>query len=142
MAYKKQIWVNNSADTPLSADRLNHIEDGIFGNSDDIVTAQSDISTLTTFKNNITNATNITKQIYSGNAITECNISNFYKYGTISLLGYLYGSSASPNHIILTFNPGIFKDLPSDQQYVDFWCIVGWNDTHGGTGNGHYITVS
>ena len=29
MAYEKQEWVNGSKDTPLSAARLNHIEEGI-----------------------------------------------------------------------------------------------------------------
>lgn len=29
MAYEKQTWTNNDPATPLSADRLNHIEDGI-----------------------------------------------------------------------------------------------------------------
>lgn len=29
MAYEKQTWKNDDPSTPLSADRLNHIEDGI-----------------------------------------------------------------------------------------------------------------
>ena len=31
MAYEKQTWNNGDPATPLSADRLNHIEDGIAG---------------------------------------------------------------------------------------------------------------
>src|SRR4051794_17583944 len=29
MAYSKQSWVNNDSGTPISATRLNHVEDGI-----------------------------------------------------------------------------------------------------------------
>ena len=29
MAYTKQTWTNGDSSTPLSAERLNHIEDGI-----------------------------------------------------------------------------------------------------------------
>lgn len=29
MAYEKQMWTDNDASTPLSAERLNHMEDGI-----------------------------------------------------------------------------------------------------------------
>jgi hypothetical protein len=36
VAYTKQTWIDNDPSTPLSADRLNHIEDGLGNASDSI----------------------------------------------------------------------------------------------------------
>lgn len=41
MAYEKQTWKNDDPETPLSAARLGHIEDGIAGADSAAATAQS-----------------------------------------------------------------------------------------------------
>lgn len=49
MAYVKQVWENlPSTNTPLSADRLNHMEDGIYKANEELIEVHNSYSTSTT----------------------------------------------------------------------------------------------
>lgn len=48
MAYVKQVWENlPSTNTPLSADRLNHMEDGIYEANEELIEVHNSYSTST-----------------------------------------------------------------------------------------------
>ena len=54
MAYTKQTWTDLPATTsPINATRLNHIEDGIYENSNDITTLNTTTTNLSTNKKDV-----------------------------------------------------------------------------------------
>lgn len=44
MAYTKQTWIDSQS--PLNAERMNHIEDGIYQNAEDVAKITEDVNKL------------------------------------------------------------------------------------------------
>lgn len=132
MAYQKQTWVNG--ETVATAERFNHIEDGVYQNSTDITGLNSSVGTNSTDITNLKNSVNTINTTLSGMITKGSNANgNYTKFSDGTLI--CWGQTGN-----ITTNPGTGTDMNFNlpHQFKDNKYFV---DTNYISGNAYFAEV-
>lgn len=141
MAYEKQTWVNGaSGNTPLSADRLNHIEEGIFDtslssgqllwtnpnvnvefNEQDVNLNGTDFDMIEIFYYDYTGRKGMMSQkIKVGE---KCTLTAVFEYGNGGYVGSRHVSQTSNQTVHFGGAVSIIQTDRFGRQAVNDWCV-------------------
>ena len=112
--YVKQVWKNKpNVSSPLNADRLNHMEDGIENNSKKIKETVTAVNELT--ENMVPSYNNLSTLYHSNSDITE-QVTTIDKSGWVQCIAKTDSTSGTPfirlliNNVIVYEKYGIIKN--------------------------------